>query len=80
MSPDPSGDAGATPVAGEDIADLAEFDRTMTALMARWELPGSQLAVTKKERLVFSHVYGLADRETGEPVRLNNLLLNQLGV
>ena len=69
MSPDRSEDAGATPVAGEDIPDLADFDRTMTAVMTRWELPRNQLAVTKDGRLVFSRAYGMANRDAGEPVR-----------
>jgi N-acyl-D-amino-acid deacylase len=63
----------ATPIASEEVPDLAEFDRTMTALMMRWDLPGSQLAVAKDGKLVFSRAYGLADRDTGEPVQPTSL-------
>jgi N-acyl-D-amino-acid deacylase len=57
------------PITGEAVPELAVFDRTMTELMARWTLPGGQLAVSKDGRLVLNRGYGLADVEAGESVQ-----------
>jgi len=62
-------DERAIPISGEPVPELAGLDRTMTELMARWELPGGQLAVAKDGRLVFNRGYGLADVEADEPVQ-----------
>ncbi len=68
-----SAQSTATPVAGEEVPELAAFDRLMSGLMERWDIPGSQLAVAKDGRLVFSRAFGLADRDAGEPVQLTSL-------
>jgi N-acyl-D-amino-acid deacylase len=59
----------APPVDGPGVAEMAAVDEAMLALMARWQLPGGQLAVGKDGRLVFSRGYGLADVQAAEPVR-----------
>lgn len=61
------------PITGQAVPELAGFDRAMTALMAKWHLPGGQLAVAKDGRLVLNRGYGLADRERGEPVQPTSL-------
>jgi N-acyl-D-amino-acid deacylase len=60
-------------ISGEAVPELAGFDRAMTELMARWDLPGGQLAVAKDGRLALNRGYGLADVEAGEPVQPDSL-------
>jgi N-acyl-D-amino-acid deacylase len=64
-----------TPIAatGQPAAELATVEAVMDDLMARWELPGGQLAVAKDGRLVLDRGYGLADVEAGEPVQPTSL-------
>ena len=45
----------------------------MGDLMARWQLPGGQVALAKDGRLVLNRGYGLADVERGEPVQPTSL-------
>jgi len=62
--------AGATMrVTGQAVPELTAFDRMITDLIARWQLPGAALAVAKDGRLVFNRGYGFADREQGLPVQ-----------
>jgi N-acyl-D-amino-acid deacylase len=58
---------------GEAVPELAGFDQAMTELMARWNVPGGQLAVAKDGRLALNHGYGLADVEAGEAVQPDSL-------
>ncbi|HEU0070562.1 MAG TPA: serine hydrolase domain-containing protein [Alphaproteobacteria bacterium] len=53
---------------GPALRGLNPFDREMTELMTRWEIPGGGLAVSYKGRLMLAHGYGLADRDKNEPV------------
>ena len=57
------------PTSGQPATQLAAVDGVMRELMARWQLPGGQLALAKDGRLVLNHGYGLADVERGEPVQ-----------
>ena len=49
------------------------FDQLIPKLMSKWNLPGGAIAITKDERLVFAAGYGLADKETGQPVQPDSL-------
>ena len=64
-APQPAG--APLPISGSSAPELAAFDRVMTEQMARWGLTGGALALAKDGRLVFSHAYGYADAETGQP-------------
>jgi N-acyl-D-amino-acid deacylase len=59
----------ASPVSGNAVPELADLDRAVAELIAKWRLPGAQLAVARSGRLVFDRGYGFADLETGDPVR-----------
>jgi N-acyl-D-amino-acid deacylase len=49
---------------------LAPFDHLMTSFLAAHpSLPGASLAVARHGQLIYARGFGLADRETGEPVR-----------
>lgn len=61
------------PTAGSTVPDLAIFDRTVTAIMAKYHLPGGQLSVAKDGRLVLSRAYGFADVDKQQPVDRNSL-------
>jgi CubicO group peptidase (beta-lactamase class C family) len=64
-----------TPVraTGKPVPELAAVEAVMHDLMARWQLPGGQLALAKDGRLVLNRGYGLADVERGEPVQPTSL-------
>lgn len=47
----------------QPVADMSEFDRSMTEVMSKWDIPGASLAVAKDGKVVFAKGYGLADRE-----------------
>ncbi|MDO8544778.1 MAG: serine hydrolase domain-containing protein [Opitutaceae bacterium] len=67
-SPEPE-----VPITGAALPGMARLDRTMMALMTRYDCPGAQLAVTFRGRLVLARGYGLADRETGTRVEPHSL-------
>jgi N-acyl-D-amino-acid deacylase len=72
----PFGDERPQPPAaatGQPVPELAAVDAVMSDLMARWQLPGGQLALAKDGRLVLNRGYGLADVERGEPVQPTSL-------
>jgi N-acyl-D-amino-acid deacylase len=54
---------------GTPVPGMEAWDQFMTSLMARWNMPGAQLAVTQHGRLVLARGYGLASRERNEPVQ-----------
>jgi N-acyl-D-amino-acid deacylase len=56
------------PTSGQPAPELAAVDAVMGDLMARWQLPGGQVALAKDGRLVLDRGYGLADIDAGEPV------------
>ncbi len=75
-----SAQGDATPVAAEDIAatgesvpELTGFDDLMTRAMAKWNLPGAQLAIARDDRLVYSRGFGLGSVEDEEAVQLDSL-------
>ena len=58
---------------GHALPGLEAFDTEMTALMEKWNIPGASLAVAKDGRLLMAHGYGVANKETGEPVQPTHL-------
>lgn len=61
-----SGTSGASnnvPITGAAAPGMASYDRIVTALMAKYHIPGGAVAVVKNDRLVFAHGYGWADVE-----------------
>ncbi len=57
------------PLTGSALPGMERVDAVIRGLMAKYDCPGAQLAVARHGRLVLEHGYGLADRETGAPVR-----------
>jgi N-acyl-D-amino-acid deacylase len=55
-------------VAGRGDKRLEPLDRLMTGFLSRHKLPGASLAVTRNGRLVYARGFGLADRQSGDPV------------
>jgi len=58
------------PTTGNEEPKLAAFDKLMADAMARWDIPGGQLAIAHDGRLVFNRGYGYAsveDQEVVEP-------------
>jgi N-acyl-D-amino-acid deacylase len=54
-------------------AQLVSYDRLMSDLMQRYNLPGGAVAVTKSGKLVFAKGYGFADRDRQRPVQPDSL-------
>jgi N-acyl-D-amino-acid deacylase len=58
---------------GTAVSELRVYDRVMNILMTAWQIPGGAVAISHEGRLVFARGYGLADRESGLPVRPDSL-------
>jgi CubicO group peptidase (beta-lactamase class C family) len=65
--------AGEPPITGQPVAELAAYDKVMTELLAKWNIPGAALAVGKEGRLVFARGYGWANVEDKKPVQPDSL-------
>ena len=63
----------AMPATGPDVPELASFDRIVTELIRKYELPGGAVAVAKDGRLVLARGYGLADVEKRRAVEPDSL-------
>jgi N-acyl-D-amino-acid deacylase len=61
------------PATGQPVPELSAVEAVMRDLMARWQLPGGQMALAKDGHLVLNRGYGLADVERGEPVQPTSL-------
>jgi N-acyl-D-amino-acid deacylase len=53
--------------------DLTAFDRSIDALMAKYDIPGATVAVTREGKLAVARAYGLADREHRIPTQPDSL-------
>jgi N-acyl-D-amino-acid deacylase len=51
------------PVTGESVQDLSGFDRLMTEIITKWQMPGGQLAIARNDRLVYNRGFGYASLE-----------------
>lgn len=54
---------GGIPITGAPVPELASFDRIVSNLMTKWQIPGGSVAVVKDGRLILAHGIGWADRE-----------------
>ncbi|WP_158531650.1 MULTISPECIES: serine hydrolase [unclassified Meiothermus] len=63
----------AKPLTGYSDRSLEPFDRVMTRLLERYQIPGASLAVSKDGRLLLARGYGWADVEAKEPVHPDSL-------
>lgn len=52
---------------------MASFDRIISELMAKWDIPGGAVSVVKDGRLVLARGYGLADVECNVAVEPDSL-------
>lgn len=53
--------------------DDASIDSEVSRIMNKYNIPGLQLAITYKDRLVYLKSYGVGNKETGEPVTNESL-------
>jgi CubicO group peptidase (beta-lactamase class C family) len=54
---------------GNATPQLSAFDDFMNGLLAKWQIPGAALGVSRHGRLVLAHGYGVADVEAGPTVQ-----------
>lgn len=57
-----------------DSPDLAEMDSTIKKYLKRWEIVGAQIAISRHDSLLYAKGFGLADRETGEPMSPTHIM------
>jgi len=58
---------------GDANPATASFDRIIPELMHKYQVPGGAVAVMKDGRLIMARGYGLADRESRQPVEPDSL-------
>lgn len=61
------------PVTGTAIPGMVSFDRLITQLMAKWQVPGSVAAVANSGRLVLLRGYGRADVGLDQSIQPDSL-------
>ena len=59
---------------GTEVTELDSFDRHVTELMKKFELPGATAAVAKDGRLVYARGFGWADRKNRVPMQPTALM------
>jgi N-acyl-D-amino-acid deacylase len=59
---------------GTEVKELDCFDRRITELMKKYELPGATAAVAKDGRLVYARGFGWADRKNRVPMQPTALM------
>ena len=62
------------PVSGDEVPSMKSIEDSLIAFMEKWNVPGSQLAVTKDGKLVYSRAFGYADRDNNIPIKTDNLM------
>ena len=58
---------------GPAVPDLAAYDRAVTRILTKYQIPGLALSIAKDGRLVYTRGFGVADVETREPVQPDSL-------
>lgn len=61
------------PISGEAGPGVAKFDANITDFMRKWGIPAGAVAVAHRGKLVLARGYGIADRESAEPVTPDSL-------
>src|SRR5215216_1872793 len=61
------------PLTGTPIPEMESYDRIISNLMTKYNVPGGSVAVVKDGRLVFAHGYGYADKEANQLVQPDSL-------
>jgi N-acyl-D-amino-acid deacylase len=61
------------PVTGEEVPELAKFDKWMREMLATNSIPGGQLAMARDGEIVYSRGFGYADRDEKTPVERDSL-------
>jgi N-acyl-D-amino-acid deacylase len=59
---------------GQEVKELASFDRHISQFMQKYELPGGTVAVAKDGRLVYARGFGWADLKNHIPMQPDSLL------
>jgi len=58
---------------GIGVSSIKQIDAKINAYIAKHQIPGLSLAISRQERLVFAKGYGVADQTTGEKVDPSHL-------
>lgn len=58
---------------GAVVPELAALDQIIQGVISKYDIPGIALSVAKDGRLVYARGFGVADRDTKEPVQPDSL-------
>lgn len=67
------GTVSAISMTGDSHPGLKPFDDLMTSFLIEHNIPGASLAVMNNGHLVYARGFGMADRETSQPVKPDSL-------
>lgn len=57
-----------------EIAATGKMDSEIEQFMARWDIKGMSMAVTKNDSLLYAKGYGWADKEIGRPMEATSIM------
>ncbi len=66
-----SGDT--VPVTGVAVPGVEAFDKNVTALLKKYNIPGASIAVAKNGKLILARGYGYADFEAKQPMQPDSM-------
>ncbi len=63
----------AVPATGVAVPGVEPFDRNVTALLKKWNIPGASIAVAKDGQLILARGYGYADFESRQVMQPDSM-------
>jgi CubicO group peptidase (beta-lactamase class C family) len=63
----------AVPATGMTVAGVEAFDKNVSALLKKWNIPGASIAVARNGKLVLARGYGYADFEAKQPMQPDSM-------
>lgn len=61
------------PATGVAVPGVEPFDKNLTALLKKWNIPGASIAVAKNGKLILTRGYGYADFEAKQPMQPDSM-------
>jgi uncharacterized protein (TIGR03437 family) len=58
---------------GAAVPQLSAFDKFVNRLLAKWQIPGAALGVSRYGRLILARAYGMADIKARQPTQPDSL-------
>lgn len=61
------------PATGVAVPGVGAFDKNVTTLLKKWNIPGASIAVAKNGKLILARGYGYADFEAKQPMQPDSM-------